>query len=126
MSTLTAPVAPRRVPSEVNKASLVSEVVKRTDVARSEASRVVDAVIQVIREQVGRGQRVVLSGFGTFERVRRNPRTGRNPRTREAVRIPARNAPVFKPGAAFRASVAAPRRRKQAGKRPSRKAAGRR
>jgi DNA-binding protein HU-beta len=110
----------------VNKASLVSEVVKRTDVARSEASRVVDAVIHVIREQVTRGQRVVLSGFGTFERVRRNPRTGRNPHTREAVRIPARNAPVFKPGAGFREAVAASRRRKPPGKRPTRKPPSRR
>jgi DNA-binding protein HU-beta len=110
----------------VNKASLVSEVVKRTDLARSEAARVVDAVIQVIREQVARGQRVSLSGFGTFERVRRNARTGRNPHTREAVSIPARNAPVFRPGAVFREAVAAPRRRKPAGRRPTRKPAGRR
>jgi DNA-binding protein HU-beta len=110
----------------VNKASLVSEVVKRTDVPRSEASRVVDAVMQIIREQVIRGQRVALSGFGTFERVRRNPRTGRNPHTREAVRIPARNAPVFKPGADFREAVATPRRRKAVVKRPIRKPSARR
>ena len=94
----------------MNKASLVSEVVKRTDVPRSEASRVVDAVMQIIREQVIRGQRVALSGFGTFERVRRNPRTGRNPHTREPVRIPARNLPSFRAGAAFREAVAARRR----------------
>jgi DNA-binding protein HU-beta len=110
----------------VNKASLVSEVVKRTDVPRSEASRVVDAVMQIIREQVIRGQRVALSGFGTFERVRRNSRTGRNPHTREAVRIPARNAPVFKPGADFREAVATPRRRKAVVKRPTRKPSARR
>jgi DNA-binding protein HU-beta len=110
----------------VNKASLVSEVVKRTDIARSDASRVVDTAMQIIREQVIRGQRVVLSGFGTFERVRRNARTGRNPHTREAVSIPARNAPVFKPGAGFREAVAAPRRRRPAAKRPARKPSSRR
>jgi DNA-binding protein HU-beta len=94
----------------VNKGSLVSEVSRRTDLAPSSVARVVNAVLQVIRERVVRGERVVLSGFGTFERVRRNARTGRNPHTREAVRIPARNQPSFRPGAAFRQAVAAKRR----------------
>jgi DNA-binding protein HU-beta len=94
----------------MNKGSLVEEVSRRTDLAPSAVARVVDEVLRVIRERVIRGERVVLSGFGTFERVRRNPRTGRNPHTREAVRIPARNLPSFRAGAAFRASVATKRR----------------
>jgi DNA-binding protein HU-beta len=96
----------------VNKSALVTEVTKRSDVQRAEAARVVDAVLDVIREQVARGQRVSLAGFGTFERVRRNARVGRNPHTREAVKIPARNAPVFRAGTGFRQTVAGPRRRK--------------
>ena len=109
----------------MNKSSLVSEVVKRTDVQRSEVVKVVDTVLRVVRDQVARGQRVALSGFGTFERVRRNPRTGRNPHTREAVKIPARNAPVFRPAASFRESVAG-RRRQPRKKPPVRKTSGRR
>jgi DNA-binding protein HU-beta len=95
----------------VNKGSLVSEVAKRTDLAPSKVAGVVDAVLEVVRDRVARGERVILSGFGTFERVRRNPRTGRNPHTREAVKIPARTVPSFRPGTAFREAVAAKRRR---------------
>jgi DNA-binding protein HU-beta len=102
----------------VNKSTLVMEVVKRTGVPRPDAAQVVDAALTLIRERVSRGQRVSLAGFGTFERVRRNARIGRNPRTREAVKIPARNAPSFRPSAGFRQSVAQSRRRKAAGARP--------
>jgi DNA-binding protein HU-beta len=109
----------------VNKGSLVSEVAKRTDLAPSSVARVVDAFLAVVRDRVARGDRVTLSGFGTFERVRRNARTGRNPHTREAVRIPARTIPGFRPGTAFREAVAVKRRRASARK-PARRAATRR
>lgn len=98
----------------MNKASLVSEVARRTKLSRSEAARVVDAVLDTVRETVSRGQRVSLAGFGTFERRRRNPRTGRNPHTREAVAIPARNVPAFRPGSAFRSAVQTPPRKRAA------------
>jgi DNA-binding protein HU-beta len=94
----------------MNKGTLVAEVARRTDLQPASVARVVDAFLDVVRERVVRGERVVLSGFGTFERVRRNPRTGRNPHTGDAVRIPARNMPAFRPGAAFRQSVAVRRR----------------
>lgn len=104
----------------MNKGSLVSEIVKRTDLPPPDVAAVVDTLIDVVRERVARGERVVLSGFGSFERVRRNPRTGRNPHTREAVRIPARTVPSFRPGTAFREAVAAKRRR-TAPRKPSRR-----
>ena len=104
----------------MNKGSLVSEIVKRTDLPPPDVAAVVDSLIDVVRERVARGERVVLSGFGSFERVRRNPRTGRNPHTREAVRIPARTVPSFRPGMAFREAVSAKRRRGAARKPPRR------
>jgi DNA-binding protein HU-beta len=109
----------------VNKESLVFEVAKRTDLAPSSVARVVDAVLAVVRDRVARGDRVTLSGFGTFERVRRNPRTGRNPHTREAVRIPARTIPSFRPGSAFREAVAV-KRRKAPARKPTRRPSARR
>ena len=104
----------------MNKGSLVSEIVNRTDLPPPDVAAVVDSLIDVVRDRVARGERVVLSGFGSFERVRRNPRTGRNPHTREAVRIPARTVPSFRPGTAFREAVAAKRRRARARKPPRR------
>jgi DNA-binding protein HU-beta len=109
----------------VNKGTLVSEVAKRTHLAPASVARVVDALLDVVRDRVARGDRVILSGFGTFERVRRNPRTGRNPHTREPVRIPARTVPAFRPGSRFRDAVAVKRRRTPA-KKPVRRGAARR
>jgi DNA-binding protein HU-beta len=108
----------------MNKGSLVSEISRRTAIQPSSVARVVDAVIDVVRERVARGERVILSGFGTFERVRRNPRTGRNPHNGDAVPIPARNAPAFRASGAFRETVAT--RRRTAPRKPARKTSTRR
>jgi DNA-binding protein HU-beta len=105
----------------MNKGDLVAEVVKRTDVSRPEAISVVNAVLDVIRDRVARGERVSLSGFGTFERRRRNPRIGRNPHTREAVKIPSRYIPSFRPGTGFREAVLPRRRKKAPTRKPTRK-----
>ena len=106
----------------MNKSSLSSEVAKRNHAVPSEVARTLDAALDVIRRAVARGERVVLSGFGTFELVRRNPRTGRNPHTGEPVRIPARTVPSFRPGAAFR-DAASGRRRKSTKKTAARRRA---
>jgi DNA-binding protein HU-beta len=107
----------------MNKGALVSEIARRTDLRPASVARVVDTMLDVVRERVVRGERVVLSGFGTFERVRRNARTGRNPHTGAAVRIPARNMPSFRAGAAFREAVLNWRR--QPARKPSRRSARR-
>lgn len=95
----------------MNKTTLVAEIAKRIDVERRDADRVVNVMIDIIRERVARGERVTLSDFGTFLRQRRGARVGRNPHTGVAVRIPATQKPVFRPGKAFLKQVA-PRRRK--------------
>jgi DNA-binding protein HU-beta len=100
----------------VNKRGLVSEVAKRTDMAKASVARVVDAAIASIRDTVAKGQRVSLSGFGTFERKRRAPRIGRNPHTGEAVKIPATNTAMFRPGAEFKEAVLGRSARKRAAK----------
>jgi DNA-binding protein HU-beta len=100
----------------VNKRGLVSEVAKRTDLAKASVARVVDAAIASIRDTVAKGQRVSLSGFGTFERRKRAPRIGRNPHTGEAVKIPATNTAMFRPGGEFREAVLGRAARKRAAK----------
>jgi DNA-binding protein HU-beta len=84
--------------------------------AKASVARVVDASIASIRDTVAKGQRVSLSGFGTFERRRRAPRIGRNPHTGEAVKIPATNTAMFRPGGEFREAVLGRGARKRAAK----------
>jgi DNA-binding protein HU-beta len=111
----------------MNKRGLVSEVAKRTDMAKASVARVVDAAIASIKDTVAKGQRVSLSGFGTFERRKRAPRLGRNPHTGEAVKIPATTAPMFRPGNEFREAVVGRAARKRPSKpRRARKPARRR
>ncbi len=96
----------------MNKASLVLEVTRRTEMEKPEVAKVVNAVLQVVGETVAKGERVTLAGFGTFERRRRRARLGRNPRTGEAVKIPATVKPWFRPGKAFKQAVLGKRRRR--------------
>ena len=96
----------------MNKNDLVAEVSDRTGLARADVARVVDTATDVIKASVSRGRRVALVGFGTFERRQRRPRVGRNPHTGDAVHIPARRMPSFRPGTAFKEAVAGGRARK--------------
>lgn len=97
----------------MNKGDLVAEVARRTGGSRSEIAEVVDVLLDVIRQAVVAGDRVALSGFGSFQRRRRNRRLARNPRRPEIeVIVPARDVPTFLPGKAFREQVAAGRRRR--------------
>jgi DNA-binding protein HU-beta len=82
----------------VNKNELVEAVAERTGLAKSDAARAVEAVLGTITETLQRGDQVALAGFGTFVAKVRAARTGRNPRTGEAIAIPATKAPAFKAG----------------------------
>lgn len=99
----------------MNKQDLVSDIVRRTNIQPRDVTLVLEMALDRIRDTVARGQRVTISGFGSFERVRRAPRLGRNPHTGEPVPIPATYVAAFRPGNEFREAVL-PRRR-----RPSRK-----
>jgi DNA-binding protein HU-beta len=72
---------------------------------RSTAATAVNGVLAEIEGGVARGERVSLSGFGTFDRRQRAPRSGRNPRTGEPIHVSASVVPVFRAGAAFRAAL---------------------
>lgn len=73
--------------------------------SREAADAALDGVLDEIQRAVAAGERVTLTGFGTFERVERPARTGRNPRTGEALEIAASAAPRFHAGATLRAAV---------------------
>jgi DNA-binding protein HU-beta len=103
----------------MNKSDLVLEVASRTGLEKRDVSRVVNAVLDTVRQEVARGGRVTLADFGTFEPQQRAARTGRNPHTGEAVKIRATVRPSFRPGNAFRRAVGK-RRRKSSKRRVSR------
>ncbi|MGL4745589.1 MAG: HU family DNA-binding protein, partial [Dermatophilaceae bacterium] len=91
----------------VNKADLVRELEKRLG-SRKDANDALEAVLDTIVREVVRGGKVAITGFGTFDRVERAARTGRNPRTGESVRIRKANAPRFRPGTSFKGWVRKP------------------
>ena len=89
----------------MNKAELIAAVAKKADLTKQGAEEAVNAVIDTITEAMKQGDKVQIVGIGSFEVKTRSARTGRNPQTNETVEIPARKAPVFKPGKALKDAV---------------------
>jgi DNA-binding protein HU-beta len=96
----------------VNKRELVIDVAARTGLPVGDVARVVDAVLASITRAVTVGEKVVLSGFGTFHRQARARRTARNIAAGRTVTVPATSLPAFRPGKPFREAVARRRRRR--------------
>lgn len=82
----------------VSKADLVSAVAEETSLKKKDVKEVLDAVLASISTQLGKGNKVQLTGFGTFEVRSRKARTGVRPGTTEKIKIPASKYPAFKPG----------------------------
>lgn len=80
----------------MNKTELVAAVSEKSGITKKDAERVVSATFETITAQLMKGQKVQISGFGIFEVKAREARVGRNPRTKEAIEIPASKAPAFK------------------------------
>ncbi len=86
----------------MNKAELIDAVAEAADISKMSAGRAVDAALEAITRALKQGEQVSLVGFGTFAQKSRPARTGRNPKTGEAIEIAASNVPVFKPGKALK------------------------
>jgi DNA-binding protein HU-beta len=89
----------------MNKSQLVDALADRLGDRRT-AATAVDALLQIVVDTVRSGDSVSIAGFGVFESRARAARTGRNPRTGEAVEVPATTVPAFRPGTGFRNAVA--------------------
>jgi DNA-binding protein HU-beta len=89
----------------MNKSELVEAVAKSTDGSKADAQRHVDAVFEAIEKALKKGDRVQLTGFGTFEVRSRAARTARNPQTGESIKIKATKIPAFKAGAGLKKTV---------------------
>lgn len=89
----------------LNKSDLIATVAAQTGLATKDVSTVLSGLEDVVVANVAKGEKIVLSGFLTFDRVKRTARTGRNPRTGEAVKIKASKSPKVSAGATFKKIV---------------------
>ena len=90
----------------MNKTELISEVAKKCGMSKKDAEKAINATIDTITDALCAGDKVQLVGFGGFETKTREARMGRNPKTKEAIEIPAATVPVFKAGKALKDKVA--------------------
>lgn len=90
----------------MNKQELISAAAEKTGFSKKDTEATVTAVLETIISALEDNEKVQLVGFGSFEVKSRAARTGRNPRTKEVVEIPASKVPVFKAGKALKDAVA--------------------
>lgn len=89
----------------MNKTELVAAVAEKSGLTKKDAERVINAAFDTIIMQLQQGEKVQISGFGIFEVKSREARVGRNPRTKEAIEIPASKVPAFKASKALKDTV---------------------
>ena len=86
----------------MNKAGLVTRIAEKTDLPKKQVEAVLNAFTDVVVETLKEGDKVQMMGFGVFEVKERAARLGRKPSTGEAIEIPAKKTPSFKPGKGFK------------------------
>ncbi|MBR3697630.1 MAG: HU family DNA-binding protein [Clostridia bacterium] len=89
----------------MNKAELIAAIAAKTGATKKNAEESVNAFVNVVTEALTKGDKVQLVGFGSFEVRKRAARKGRNPQTKEEIKISASKAPVFKAGKALKEVV---------------------
>jgi DNA-binding protein HU-beta len=89
----------------VNKADLIEQIAQAAEISKSAAERSIDALVGAVKASLRKDEEVTLVGFGTFYAARRQARTGRNPRTGEAVAIAAARMPKFRAGKALKDAI---------------------
>ncbi len=82
----------------MNKTELVAAMAEKAEVSKKDAEAVLKAFTEVVAEELKKGEKIQLVGFGTFEVSERAARVGRNPHTKEEMTIPASKSPKFKAG----------------------------
>ena len=82
----------------MNKAELVAAIAEKTELPKKDSEKALKAFIDVVTEELIKGEKIQLVGFGTFEVTERAAREGRNPQTGKTMEIAACKAPKFKAG----------------------------
>ncbi len=89
----------------MNKAELINAISKKTEKSKASSEKFLDALTETISEELTKGNKIQLVGFGSFEVRVRAARKGHNPQTNQEIRIPACKAPVFKAGKLLKEKV---------------------
>ncbi|AJP57773.1 DNA-binding protein HU [Pandoraea vervacti] len=89
----------------MNKTELIDHISEQSDISKAAAGRALDAFVGAVKKALKKGDDVTLVGFGTFHVAKRAARTGRNPRTGDAIKIKAAKVPKFRPGKDLKDSV---------------------
>ena len=97
----------------MNKVELITALAEKAEVSKKDAAAVLEAFTATITEELAKKEKIALVGFGTFETRERAARTGKNPRTGEALKIAAAVVPAFKAGKALKDAVNAPKKGKK-------------
>ena len=89
----------------MNKSELIASIAEHAEIERKEAENAVKAFLEVVTQELAKGEKIQIVGFGTFEVRERAARKGNNPQTGEEIDIPAAKVPKFKPGKALKDAV---------------------
>lgn len=89
----------------MNKTELIAVIADQADVTQAMAEKVVNTFVDVVKERLAKEEKVVVTGFGTFEVRHRVARRGKNPRTGEEIIVPAQKTPAFKAGKLLKDAV---------------------
>jgi DNA-binding protein HU-beta len=89
----------------MTKKDLVDKIAVGAGIKKTQAEKAIDALVAAVKDSLKKGDRVTVTGFGTFSVVQRKARTGRNPRTGKEIKIAAKKAPKFSPASSLKNSL---------------------
>ena len=89
----------------MNKTELIAAIAEKTELSRKDSEKALKAFTEVVEEELKKGEKIQLVGFGTFEVSERAAREGRNPQTGETMQIAASKSPKFKAGKALKDAI---------------------
>lgn len=91
--------------TNVNKDALVDAIAAKTDVSKKEVEMIIEAMTDIVTEELRKGNKVTITGFGTYRLSKREAREGINPQTKARITIPAMNVPKFTAGKTLKDAV---------------------
>ncbi len=89
----------------MTKADLITKIAEKSELSKKDSERALNAVIASVTEALTAGEKVQLTGFGTFEVRDKKEKEAINPKTKEKIKVPARKSPAFKAGKALKDAV---------------------